>query len=696
MAQDDRAEQSFEQSKEAPAKDDVLEGDEVLLARKDLADNLKSDLEERKRDYDSGKRRNTSSFEILKDLVVNIFDGDRKVVGKQTAERPRAGTEPSGDAIGTGTYGTLGRNPIMDVTLPDTPAGAVVERTTDENGFDREKVTKDGETVINIYDGDELITKEYPLPDGRTLSVNMQDGKPNGFATISERDGHQTLLETDTNGVLRGKRIDSKGKTVETVTLIDGKLIYEDVKTHAKRAESFEAASDRHLAYQVHDLGKYDANTGTLVQEFEHGKVVQSFAAGEFDVVSNEGVTAGFSRTGEMSWQNPETGQAAVFRPDGTGVYLRGDGTLDRWGPEAKDNAQGEKLSPTEQDYIKKHPDVDLRDVAEIHRRFAGSPEKLDAFYKSLEKVDSAKNLNDAEKAAVRKDIMNHVANPAAIYQGVTDSCNVSVIQRDLAIQNPAKYAAIIAEGVSEGKFTKSDGTEVKLDVKNLKMADSSGRDLASRIFQGAALQAEFSPARKYENTPDGVGRLLRTKDSPPGTPKQEVFSGLYPIEIAEIRHKITGEEKAVTFIGSQSDLEKALTDNGGPPMTILVDATHAPFGEGDSAPTAPNHVVTIVGIDHGPPVKYLVQNQYGLEHDHSTKATAIPADDLWANMSRHKEIGPSGNPVLTTGREAIVITKGDHTKGQTIVNGVTDQPQAVTDNLTQTSRSRTRVAAGK
>lgn len=597
-------------------------------------------------------------------------------------------TGASADSIGEGSYNTVGRNPISDIKhTSDIPPGATVKRETDANGFVKEEISRNGEKVTNTYDEGELVSKDYPLANDRTLSVSIQDGQPNGMATISERTGHSTNLAVNSNGTISGERIDRHGKVLEKVALIDGKLVYEDIKTGAKRAEVFEPPDTNHVSYRVSDVGKYDANTGMLTQNIGEMKIARSFSGGRVDVQPSKDVSQGVTIGGEVSFQNRKTGEAAVVHPDGTGVLLKGDGTFDRWGPKVSDNVKGEKLSPVEQTFLKKHPETDLRDFAEIHRRFNGDAQKLDKFFTALEKIDSAKHLNDAQKAAVRLDLVDHVANPAEIYQGVTESCNVSVIQRDLAISDPAKYVETVTEAVSSGTVTTSDGTKVPMDVKNLLMADSSGRDLASRIFQTAALRAEFYPVRIFENTPDGIGRLKATRNSPDGTPRVEPFDGLYPNELAEIRYKLTGEEKAITFIKTGADLQRALELNGGPPMTILVDATHSPFGDA-STDKAPNHVVTITGVEQGPPLKYLVQNQIGLEHDHSTRATAIPADQLLSNMSRHKE---SGMAAVTTTNGALVITKGDHTKAYAIVDGHRSEHPVATTNLAQSNRARPR-----
>ncbi len=251
---------------------------------------------------------------------------------------------------------------------------------------------------------------------------------------------------------------------------------------------------------------------------------------------------------------------------------------------------------------------------------------------------------------------MRHVAAPEDIYQGTTESCNVSVIERDLAMTNPGKYVDIVRQAVSEGVMHTVKG-DVKLDVHNLKMRDSSGRDLAGRIFQTAALHAEFWPTKNFENTPDGIGRLLPgDKAHNKGSDNEVPFTGLLPAELADIRYKMTGLEKATTFIHNERELKDACNKNG-VPMTMAVDATAPPFNASPHSDHRPNHVVTIVGVIEGQPRKYLIQNQWGMKNDHSTPDTAVSESDLIKNMT-----GPEGDAA----GEALV--PGDHTR--VIANG--------------------------
>lgn len=355
-------------------------------------------------------------------------------------------------------------------------------------------------------------------------------------------------------------------------------------------------------------------------------------------------------------------GVATVLHANESGVRLNADLTVDRWGPDAGDNANREKLSPVEESFLKSHKGVDRRDVAELHKRLGGDAAKLDSFYKELEKVDTAKNLTADERSTLCKDILHHAAFPGELYQGRSPSCNVSVVQRDVVMNSPDKYASQIVSAISDGEVTTAGGGKVKLDPANLKLQDSSGRDLASRIYQSMALSVEFDPRGVYRNTEDGVGRIYPSPFNPADKP--EVFAGLNIIQITDARYKLTGEEKALYSIESVRELEAAFKAGGGKPMIIAVNGSAKPFegngpvGNGKGA----NHVVTVVGIENG---KVLLHNQWGLKNDHSTHATAVDARQLVENMQGR---------VIVRGRVAripgMVLSNGTHDHGYTFKNG--------------------------
>jgi len=559
--------------------------------------------------------------------------------------------------------------------------GTTVEKTVLADGGRREVTSKDGDTVTVDHDWrspPRKVREAHTYKEGGKLTKTYTgDGKTVDTYAREESDGSRTELRRDKNSdQYVGERRDRSGRTVESVVLNDGILVYKDARSGATRAELI-GDSEQSPVLAISPR-KYDLNAGSLTIEKDDGtRVVESVLKGRSDEVKG-GEVNGTTVNGDVSWA--KGGAAYVRHADGTGVRLNQDGTIDRWGPKDVDNASGEKLSPLEKRYMERHSDIDRRDLAEIHRRLQGDHQQLDTFYKELEKVDSAGNLSALEKTALRRNLMHHVAFPAEINQGKSPTCNATVLQRDLAIELPAKYVSTVIQAISEGQIKTADNKTVPLDPANLKMSDSSGRDLASRIYQTATIQAAVYPQREFRNSEDGVGRLypvpFKLQDKP------SVFDGLSMTQIADARYKLTGEQRAIATIASVDDLLAAFEKNGGRPMIIGVAATKAPFDDTNGGGGAgSDHVVTITHIEKGPPVKVFVQNQWGLGADHSTPETALDADVLVENM-KSRSVRRRGSPTQV----GEVLIAGDHTKVYKIEKG-----QLVEDPLQSSTLAKDR-----
>jgi hypothetical protein len=145
--------------------------------------------------------------------------------------------------------------------------------------------------------------------------------------------------------------------------------------------------------------------------------------------------------------------------------------------------------------------------------------------------------------------------------------------------------------------------------------------------------------------------------------------------QIADVRYKLTGEEKGITQISNVQDLLTAFESNGGQPMIIAVDGNNEPFGGGGPVGKRSNlnHVVTITRIEQGTPIKVYVANQWGLNNDHSTPETAIAATELVENMQFRVKI--DGKTVTEPG---MVLSPGDHTKGYKVKQGKVVEDKAL------------------
>jgi len=563
-------------------------------------------------------------------------------------------TDASVDAL-------LGECSIDESAATSTEASADAPLQLPTMTFEDVKVqtSKSGKEQLVVHYGSsgDKRSETVIAEDGRLYTTNYGENEELASVEMEHTDGSLTQLNFDDKaGIATGHRVDSLGNVIESVTLQEDKLIYVDLKTGTQRAEKiFEAEGEYDIPKFVE--GTYDRNTGKFTYEKDGVTTTESFAPGRDDRVQKDGSILGETITGERSELHPD-GEASVFHADGSGVTLNADNTIDRWKPNSKDTIVAEALTPYELKFVTEHPDVDRRDIAEVHRRLSGDMSELDRFYKELGTIDSANNLNTQEKSALRNSIIRHVAYPGEIYQGRSPSCNVTVVQRDIAMTRPDLYAMQVVRAVSEGTVLTAEGKRVQLSPDNLKMHDSSGRDLASRIYQTAALAVEFEPRAKYENTEDGVGKLQIGDES-------VAFDGLNLAQIADVRFKLTGEERALAFVDNAAELKAAFKANGGDPIILGVDGKAAPFegaGPVGSGTGGVNHVATLIGITEGKDSRAQVFNQWGLEYDHAGKDTTISTKDLFENMRFRDAIDGPG--------PALVITKGDHRRGYQVENG--------------------------
>lgn len=536
----------------------------------------------------------------------------------------------------------------------ELPDGTHLERTHFGNGRQEIRQTKNGETLVKTLDREGTVVQaEYSTKDGRKITRRTtSDGSAVDHITIEEKNGSKTDIRYNRDsGIFSGSRTDKDGKEVEKVHYMQGKLVYTDVKDGTTRFDKLKVF-ERDMFNLKLTSGKYDAGTGSIsYRNVDGSKTVESFAPGRVDVIK-DGNTRGTTITGIRS-SVLASGEASVHHPDDTGVRLNPNMTIDRWGPEKGDNGLGEPLTKVEGAYVRRHPDVDRRAVAEIHRQFHDKPEVLDKFYAALSEIDSAKNLSSTEKSNLRRGLMHHVAYPNELYQGNSWCCNVAVIERDMAMNMPDRYVKTVTQALNDGEITLADGKKVSVKDCNLREPDSTGRDMATRVFHTLALHAKYQPKYTYRNTPDGAGRLVPAD----GEAQQASFNGLDMDDIVDARYKLTGEKRAVVSVTSVDDLVAAWEANGARSMIVAVNADLPPFSEetmatllGGPQESSPNHVVNITRVDAGPPATVYIQNQWGLSEDHSTPAKAVEASKL-LNAMMGRVRGRTGGLVETPGQ---------------------------------------------
>lgn len=513
------------------------------------------------------------------------------------------------------------RDKVSNITRLEEPGSRVTETHKYEDGKVKTVTKQDKETLTSVCERNGTLMKTYSDGEGLSIEMRTRDGRLEGVTIKHEDGGFTRLSHNDKLNTLTGTHIASNG-TTESVHRIGNYFLYRNDKTNEERAFRFSIPKDGMPLFSPCEVDRY---TATITADpGDNGKVTIPLFEGRSDEKDKFGTLKGRAVNDETSHVKP-SGEAVVQHADGSRVRLNADNTIDRWGPSPEDIGTRETLSPAASRLLKLHKDIDRRDFAEIHRVMRGNKAKLESFYQELEKLDDVKDLTAQEKSALRRNIMSHVARPAEIQQGKTWACSAATLQREMVMQKPNKYAAMLVQGFDKGLIKLGDGSTVKVDTANLKNTDQTGRDFASRAFQSVAIGLGF-PGGSFKNTEDGVGILFDAEK------RKLPFTGMEMSHIAIARKRLTGEDKAVVLVSNPEDLIRLFKENGGTSMIVGVDASKPPFGDSASGEHG-NHVVTITGIIPGEPTRFRVQNQWGLGEDHSTPATSITQQELWAAM---------------------------------------------------------------
>jgi hypothetical protein len=479
---------------------------------------------------------------------------------------------------------------------------------------------------------------------GKDLSISKSynsSGDLDGII-VSSRFGNAELKKDRERDQVMGS-ITGKGHEAETFYVSHSKLIYPPDLNNGLRSKVIVLPDNLdELASLVVREFNQDLRTVTTMRNGH--KQVEDFESGRTDIMEPDGTVRGIAANGEKSTIKP-SGEVMVEHSD-SAVRLNSDGTVDRWGGSPDESARREPLSPGEKSFLDRHRgSIDLRDLAEIHGRFKGESRRLDGFYAALSKVEDIPAFSAAEKQALIQNIIHHVADPADINQGAIGTCVIAVVQRELAVSDPERYIGFIVDAASNKLRDASTGARIKLDPANLKMHDFSNRDLASRVFQTAALNLVYFPGN-YVNTLDTNAEVHDRGGN------LRDYSGLIMPVVAELAYKVTGKEHSMVKINSAEDLAAAFEANQRRPMIAFVNASTPPFATSDNGFSG--HVVTVSGIDKGPPLKVFVQNQWGLKNDHSTPESAVDGALLVRNMQRNSLV-----LVLGPQQKVLKIDKG-------------------------------------
>ena len=183
--------------------------------------------------------------------------------------------------------------------------------------------------------------------------------------------------------------------------------------------------------------------------------------------------------------------------------------------------------------------------------------------------LDSLVRLSAAPDAkGVVGDVMYDLVNPGRIWQGRSPTCTVSTMQYELAHDEPAEYARLMAGLVCDGKATMRGGGELATDASWDQFASSAAQDRRSTseaIFQTAAME--------YAN---GKDTYLAYAQESVGANGQS-YRGLHGDQISTMIGQLFGVKYDTKQIGTDAEANtelKGILAHERPNRPVLFDIT--------------------------------------------------------------------------------------------------------------------------
>lgn len=146
--------------------------------------------------------------------------------------------------------------------------------------------------------------------------------------------------------------------------------------------------------------------------------------------------------------------------------------------------------------------------------------------------LDSLERISNSDGKKSVGAVLFDIARPNRIWQGRAPTCTVSTMQYELARQQPAEYARLMAGLICDGEVKMRNGGVLRAERDAIR-ASHENKDLRSRseaIFQTAAME--------YANGLDNYKALAQETDKLlPG----QNYAGLYPKQIRNMVGQLFG-----------------------------------------------------------------------------------------------------------------------------------------------------------
>lgn len=167
--------------------------------------------------------------------------------------------------------------------------------------------------------------------------------------------------------------------------------------------------------------------------------------------------------------------------------------------------------------------------------------------------IDSLDKLASSPTGkALLNDCMFDIVNPGRIWQGQAPTCTVSSMQYELASQQPAEYARLIAGLGTDGHVTMRGGGTLTVSASAAMVSSALNRDRRSTteaVFQSAAMD--------FANGADAYSLTAQESRGADG----RVYRGLFPDQIRTMVGELFGAKYETLEIGTDAEATTELNE---------------------------------------------------------------------------------------------------------------------------------------
>ncbi len=254
------------------------------------------------------------------------------------------------------------------------------------------------------------------------------------------------------------------------------------------------------------------------------------------------------------------------------------------------------------------------RDPGALSETDANGATLLSNLERLAENPVHANAAGDTDTAEVLEGVLRDIVNPNRIHQGDAPTCTATSVQFELVADEPAEYARIMADLVTNGQSKLRNGGVFTLEAGETAARD--GRSVSQTIFQNAAMELGNGADDDYDPF---KRQSVNNKDG-------STHQGLFPAEQTQLLRQVFGVNYESSKLRNAKDGGKFLEKirdydaRGAENRPIILHIDQGPY----------NHAVTLDSVRDG---KVFYRDPYGVLR--SMPEEVFPHVVHWVNAPR-------------------------------------------------------------